>query len=165
MRIHTSLDYVGMWEALKNSGAPIHFENLELHGSRTHKHAFEVALSGSGGRASFGRDFDAATWDEWGAFFGALYDADPEARCGGSVKDPTYRDREHYHFLTGDRFQQNGTGSYLPKDTHPRHNWRWLGQWGDGDEYGFDCTKCSATRPSWKQAEQYAPRAYDTQEA
>lgn len=161
MRIHTSLTHWQMRQALQASGAPIDFEVLEQHASRTHDRAFEVMLSGTGGRPAFrNSDFQAATWDEWGAFFGALYTADPKARCGGSAKHPTYRDAEHYHFVTGERFRPRfdvaGEGNYLPIDTHRLHRWTY----GDGDTAGFHCTKCSATRPSWQQVEAYAPRSY-----
>ena len=174
MRIHTKLSYRQMRGLLWQSGvrgqydnAAIDTEVLEEHGSRTHERAFEVALSGSGGKpAGYARgtaDYQTATWDEWGAFLGALFDADPQARAGGSVARPTYRDRQHYHFLTGDRFQRRynvaGQPTYLPKDTHPRHHWEFKGS------FGFNCTKCKATRPSWERADAYAPRAYDNEEA
>lgn len=168
MRIHTSLTYRQMWEAAKASGAPVDLETVTEYGSRTHERAFEVTLSGTGGRPNTGRygaggNYQTATWDEWGAFLGALYDADINARCGGSVKYPVYRDAEHYHFKTGSRFQPRMVGSavsYLPADTHPRHQWDYQGSWGDHGRGGFTCTKCTATRPSWEQAEAYAPRAY-----
>jgi hypothetical protein len=165
MRIHTKLTYREVRGLLWQSGARnVDTEILAEHGSRTHERAFEVALSGTGGRPGFGHgDWQAATWDEWGAFLGALFDADPQARAGGSVKRPVYRDRDHFHFLTGDRFQRRyniaGQPTYLPEDTHKRHHWKF--QW----DKGFDCTKCSATRPSWNAVDAYAPRAYDTQEA
>lgn len=163
MRIHTSLTYRQMWEVAKASGAPIDLEVLQEYGSRTHERAFEVGLSGSGGRPNSGKygaggDYQAATWDEWGAFLGALYDADINARCGGSVRRPVYRDAEHFHFKTGSRFRLRfdvaGGTNYLPIDTHPRHQWLY------DSPVGFKCRKCSAFRPSWEQAESYAPRAY-----
>jgi hypothetical protein len=165
MRIHTSLTYQQMrYDVAPASGAPVYVEILEEHGSRTHDRAFEVMLSGSSTSRSQNGEYFAATWDEWGAFFAALYDADPKARCGGSAKRPVYRDAEHYHFVTGGRFWQNeDTGSFLPVDTHPRHHWEYRDVWGEGEgasEAGFRCTKCSAYRPSWQQVDAYAPRSY-----
>lgn len=161
MRIHTSLDYLQVRDLTRASGAPIGFEHIEEHGSRTHARAFEVRLTGTGGRSNTGRygagDYDGATWDEWGAFFGALYDADPKARCGGTAKRPTYADAEHYHFETGDRFRPRVEGTratYLPADTHPRHGWVYQ----DGAMLGtgsYKCRRCSAKRPGWRTSENY----------
>lgn len=163
MRVHTNLKFREIFEVLRRSGAPVDAEVLTEHKSRTHDRAFEVRLSGHGGMTNSGNhgagSFQGATWDEWGAFFGALYDMDPEARCGGTAERPIYRDRLHFHFLTGDRFQKwfphdQHMGTYLPADTHPRHHWAY-------ESEGFYCTKCTAHRPSWQQVDAYAPRAYD----
>lgn len=154
MRIHTSLNYRQMRDVARVSGAPVSFEKLEELGSRTHDRAFEVALSGTGGKPGFARgDWQAATWDEWGAFFGALYDADIDARCGGSVEHPVYRDAEHFHFKTGSRFRNYAARGYLPTDTHARHLWEYTGN-------GFACKKCTAARPHPIEADAYAPRVY-----
>lgn len=166
MRIHTKLTMQEMYDALHDSGAQetTDFEVLTQHGSHSALRAFEVRLTGSSYNVNSGRwgssdEFQGATWDEWGAFFGSLYDLDPEARCGGSKKRPIYRDREHFHFLTGDRFQKRYPcdgckGTYMPADAHKRHHWAW-------NLEGFWCTQCSAHRPSWREADAYAPRAYD----
>jgi hypothetical protein len=181
MRIHTNLTDDQMYAVLNQSGAPIGFHNLSEHGSRSRDRAFEVALDGSGGLNNTGLygagDRNGATWDEWGAFFGALYAADPEAICG-TAKRPTYANAEHYHHVTGYRFRgrdvtpgacncgakyggkpANGdehfapcatrkTRSYLPTDTHPRHRWVPI----DGDyRNGWECAHkagCSATLPA-----------------
>ena len=168
MRIHTNLNTQQMYEVIKASGAPIYPEILERHGSRTHDQAFEVALSGTGGHPNSGgygasSEYQAATWDEWGAFLGALYAADANARCGGSVKYPIYRNAEHFHFSTGNRFQiemklspEGQIWNHLPANTHPRHRWEYRSQ------AGFACTKCTATRPSRDQLDAYAPRAYQS---
>lgn len=153
MRIHTNLTITDLYTAKRNTGAPIGFEVLSEHKSRTHDRAFEVRLNGTGGRNNTGLygagDFDGATWDEWGAFLGSLYNLDPIARCGGSVRQPVYASAADYHHQTGNRFRE-GT---LPADTHPRHNWQW-------NHDGFYCkhkSGCSATRPSW--ADAFALRA------
>lgn len=155
MKIHTKLTYGEMQSLPRLSGAPISFHQIEQVGSRTHANGFHVRLEGTGGRNNTGLygagDFDGATWDEWGAFFGALFDLDPEARAGGSVANPVYRDAGHYHYLTGERFVKNDAGHYLPADAHPRHNWEYLGTWGDRDPSGYACKKddCSAERPPY----------------
>lgn len=172
MRIHTTLDYLQMLELTRASGAPIGFERIEEHGSQTHARAFEVRLTGTGGRSNTGLygsgDYSGATWDEWGAFFGALFEADPTARCGGTAKRPTYANADHYHFETGDRFRRrvevvsrHDSGAiertrvtHLPADTHPRHGWVYQ----DGAMLGtgsYKCRRCSATRPGWKTSENY----------
>ena len=159
MRIHTKLDVLEIQAAARNAGAPISFHTLSEHGSRTHAHSFEVRLEGSGGRNNTGLygagDYEGATWDEWGAFFGALYDLDPTARCGGSAKRPTYANREHYHYVTGYRFGRNADGRYLPTDTHPRHRWIYQGALGSS---GLECSKCGATTPGNVAAESYRER-------
>jgi len=174
MRIHTSLTHDEMSAMPRLSGAPISFHALTECGSRTHARAFEVRLTGTGGRSNTGLygsgDFDGATWDEWGAFFGALFDADPAARCGGSSRRPVYGDADHFHFLTGDRFhkrvitERHPSGSiattrtsYLPADTHPRHRWVYQGSWGDHGSKGHVCGKdgCTATQPGHVADQEY----------
>ena len=153
MKIHTELDYVQMLTLIRASGASeIEYQVLEPNGSRTHRFGYSVTLAGSGGRNNTGLygagNYNGATWDEWGAFFGALFEMDPEARCGGTLVDPVYRNASHFHYLTDDRFQSYVTESegvsFLPTDTHPRHQWEHKG-------YGYNsprhCTKCSATQP------------------
>jgi hypothetical protein len=152
MKIHTSLDYHAMNALLRASGAPISYRVLDQVGSRTHTYGYHVGLTGTGGRNNSGLygagDHNGATWDEWGAFFGALFEADPEARCGGTLTNPVYRDAGHFHYLTGQRFVKRpdyGTpgrrGGHLPADTHPRHQWEL-----DRSTMGFNCRKCSATQ-------------------
>lgn len=154
MRIHTSLTEKEMKDVIKAAGAPICFATLEQHGSRTHARAFEVALRCKFPSRSQKNGGQVATWDEWGAFFAALYADDINARCGGSVAYPVYRDAEHFHYSTGSRFVPRLTGSYLPADTHPLHKWEYK------NRKGFGCSKCSAIRPTTKQAEAYSPRVY-----
>lgn len=166
MRIHTKLDWSEMHDVARASGAPISFQTLEAFGSRTHARAFEVRLEGTGGRSNTGYygagDYDGATWDEWGAFFGALYDADPDARCGGSAKNPAYANADDYHFQTADRFHGRLVSesaepssrdylrkTYLPADTHPRHRWTFDEARGNDTEHYCAKDGCSARRPSF----------------
>jgi hypothetical protein len=164
MRIHTDLTFDEVRNARSAAGAPIAFQTITEHASRTHARSFEIRLTGSGGRTNSGRygagDFDGATWDEWGAFLGALYAADETARCGGTSKRPTYADAAHFHFETGDRFEARPTHPHgldgvrlvhLPADTHPRHSWSYA-------DAGWTCTHkagCTATRPSIQDAETF----------
>lgn len=148
MKIHTNLDYIAFHRLTRDSGAPITFHLIDQVGSRTHAYGYNVTLEGTGGRNNTGMygagDYDGATWDEWGAFFGALYAADENARCGGTVTNPVYANAAHYHYLTDERFREGPTG-YLPEDAHARHNWKY-----EGDvHYGSTqkCSKCSAVRP------------------
>jgi hypothetical protein len=147
MRIHTELTEAQMSEARRNSGAPIYFHTLEEHGSRTHPRAFEVRLEGTGGRNNTGLygagDYDGATWDEWGAFLGAVYALDPAARCGGTERQPIYAHAQDYHWQTGDRFRDG-----LPADTHPRHRWVLEGTAATGRYHVRKCGKCGATTRS-----------------
>lgn len=151
MRIHTNLTYSQMRDALSNSGAFwAGYRTLTEHKSSSHPRAFEVALTGSSNSrpnsgTSGASDDYAATWDEWGAVMAAIFDADPDARMGGTAKRPVYADRDHFHFATGDRFRPvtYRPDTYLPEDTHARHSWDY-----EGEGVGFKCRKCSATRPS-----------------
>lgn len=145
MRLHTSLTQAELFTAAAQTHAPIAFERLDQSGSQTHARAFEVRLSGTGGKSNTGMygagDYSGATWDEWGAFMGAVYALDPSARWGGSAKKPVYADAEDFHFQTGGRFR----AGVLPVDTHPRHRWVTTSE-------GSTCGKegCTAYRPSWR---------------
>ncbi|HUG50142.1 MAG TPA: hypothetical protein VLZ78_04010 [Terrimesophilobacter sp.] len=161
MRIHTDLDYFEIRKAITESGAPVYPETLVEHRSRTHLRSFELRLSGSGGRNNTGLygagDYDGATWDEWGAALAAIFGLDPNARMGGTATNPTYANRDDYHWQTGDRFHRRG-GTYLPADTHARHQWEY-----DADHDVYTCVRkvspCSAKRPGWKSKSPYRKAA------
>ena len=163
MRIHTKLSALQMRDVIRAAGAPINFRDglLTPLRSRSHLYAYEVRLEGSGGRNNTGLygagDYDGATWDEWGAFFGALYELDQLARCGGTAKQPCYGDAEHFHFLTNGRFKHRlyweiahepgaVASGHLPADTHPRHRWHHDGMHVTGAWRVSSCAKqgCSA---------------------
>lgn len=147
MRLHTNLNRQAIIMATRH--LPVAFHKLEIHGSRSRKRAFEMLLTGSGGRNNTGAygagDYNGATWDEWGAVLGALYIFDPTMICGGTAKTPVYADAEHYHFLTNERFRAGD----IPADTHPRHRWDLQ------SDMSWACKKCSARRPGWAQAQTY----------
>lgn len=146
MRIHTSLSRTDMRDILRTSGAPIDYESISRHDSRTHPRAFEVRLTAHDGSAS---DWRNTTWDEWGAFLGALFDADPDARCGSNAKRPTYANATDFHQKTADRFRPRWVDidtfkahrTYLPRDAHSRHHWKYV-----PNAATFICTKCTAER-------------------
>lgn len=141
MRFHTDLSLAAIHWIRAHCGAPnIRFERCEMHGSRTHRRAFDILLGGSGGRNNTGQygagDYEGATWDEWGAFMGMVFAFDPNARLGGTQKHPVYANAEDFHRKTGHRF----TGLGVPEDTHSRH--RWIYDGGDG----VSCSRCTASR-------------------
>lgn len=119
MRLHTVLTEEQMREARRHTQAPISFAHLTRHGSNKRDHAFAVALNGSGGRNNTGRygagDRNGATWDEWGAYLGAVYLLDPDMTCDAY---PLLADFDEY---TRGRFSEG----VIPEDTHPRHQWRY----------------------------------------
>ena len=135
MRIHTNLCRGMIDIAAKAAG--VRFERCTLHGSRSRDHAFDVTLSGnSGRRASFGRDYEAASWDQWGIFLGFIFENDPDAVCWA------YKDAEDFHWKTGDRFRT----LLNSKDAKRFHKWG-LGEY-DGYSSTSHCqhTDCSAIR-------------------
>lgn len=134
MRIRTNADESVIRKAISDMPG-VSFETLTVHGSRTHKHGFEVKLSGNSSRAPmhapYGAD-KAATWDEWGIFLARVYDAD------ATTKAAYYLDAEDFHYKTGRRFRT------LTHDNQcHNHKWNSLGN------YEAECKKCGATQ-RWK---------------
>lgn len=112
MRIHTNkVDGIHILQAAHALPSVIVRKYTE-HGSRTHKHAYEVNLEGYGKRhtrwandGKYGRaDWKAATRDDWGWFLSALYDIDRDMRAGGSRDNPVYEDRGDFHVKTHNRY-------------------------------------------------------------
>ena len=140
MRIHTTLTVDDLYRARRASGAPIHFEKLTEHRSTSHARAFEVRLSGTGGRNNTGLygagDYDGATWDEWGAFFGALYELDQTARCGGTAARPGYANGRDFHRQTGHRFTRRALDERKPCDCGVKYG----GKPADGAEHFPGCS-------------------------
>ena len=134
MRIHVSRNVSAdaIHDAIRAAGA--HAEVLSEHGSRKRDHAFEVKLTGNSNRRPNGgtygaRDAYAATWDQWGVFINAVFDADPDATM------TYYTDAADFHYRTGARFAEG-----WPADAHGDHTFRYIvGR-------GISCTKCSATQ-------------------
>lgn len=122
MRIHTShLSDSDIIRAGRAAG--VTFERLEARGSKSRIRAFDVLLAGSGVTGgqwgNSGKDgaapYKAATWDEWGIFLGALFAADPAAKCS------YYHDAADFHWQTGGRFQE-----LTPARQHIRHKWEYV---------------------------------------
>lgn len=141
MRIHTDLTLREFIECLSEAGVGYH--RLTEHGSRSRARAFDVILEGTSSRRPNGHAYDgcAATWDEWGAFFAAVYRADPNMVCS------TYQSSDHFHWVTGGRYRDG-----IPQDSHQQHKWEWQGTVATGAYSVLNCAKCSAIlrRGDWK---------------
>lgn len=137
MRIHTKLDAREIYEAAGVANADV--VGLSQHGSRIADRSFEVHLEGDSNRrpnsgASGAGSGYAATWDQWGAFLGALFWQDPDMLCGSGAKRPIYRNAKDFHHQTARRFDRG-----MPKDTHDGHRWEFQGVKGERR-----CSKCKA---------------------
>lgn len=86
------------------------------------------------GREGAGVDV-AATWDEWGIVLAALYEIDPD------LTGDYYADAEHYHWSTGERFEDGG-----PETPHDNHSWDYTGATATGAYVVHECTKCGAVK-------------------
>lgn len=129
MRIHTSTCINNFRDAARYAG--VTFERLEHHGSRSDLQAFDVILSGSGRNHPWGRDYQAATWDEWGMFLSVVFAYDSTARAGDA-----YQGRADFHDKTSNRFW-----SLTPSEQHRNHRWSRGG-------YRYQSCECGAER-SW----------------
>lgn len=134
MDIHTDLIRSGdLYEAALAAG--VFIESARLSGSRSRDHKWSVYLSGSSNRMSNGRDHNAATWDEWGAFLHRLYLIDDTAKVGR-----VYDNFADFRRKTGNRFD-NG----MPADTHNQH--KWVYDYERSSPFGdrvLTCNSCSA---------------------
>jgi hypothetical protein len=137
MIIHTSAAEADLCTAARI--ARVTFDRFVERGSRTHARAFNVTLTGesrrmpNGGRSGgyqYGADNDhAATWDQWGVFLAAIFDADPNAKM------TYYKDADDFHWQTDDRFK----GGW-PADAHGDHAWEYAAP------YTQACKRCSAVK-------------------
>lgn len=115
MIIHTNLTFeeFGALVATPKLNADVFYDRWTESGSRTHARKFDLLLAGIAGPTAkngarrrrtnsgqWGAGYEwAATFDEWGWFLAALFDADPAARCG-STTFPVYANREDFHDRT-----------------------------------------------------------------
>jgi hypothetical protein len=111
MRIHTSACINHFRAAARCAG--VSFERLEHHGSRSDLQAFDVVLNGSGRNHPWGRDYQAATWDEWGMFLAEVFNYDPNAKAGNA-----YIGRSDFRDKTCNRFD-----TLTPRHQHRNHRW------------------------------------------
>jgi hypothetical protein len=137
MRIHTdTLTESDLQEAA--DFARVNFDRYVTVNSRSHAHGFDITLQGESRRHQNGGSGMAATWDQWGCFFGYLFSKD-ENMVAGTVKRPVYADRNDFNYKTGYRFDGD-----WPEDAHGDHTFRF-----QGVPYQQSCTKCSA-ETRWK---------------
>lgn len=118
MRIHCSNDVTETVIRDAASKAQVTLETSSEHGSKSRDHAWEIHLSGNSRRRGNGKDYFAATWDQWGVFLGYIFDADPQARCWA------YSWEGDFHFKTMGRFNE------LERDDVPLdhdHRWQYSG--------------------------------------
>jgi len=138
MRLHTNtLTRTEVREAARVAGSGVHVQIID-YGSRKRNHAFEVTLTGTSNRrpnSGTSRNDNgvtyAATWDEWGMFFAALYTIDSEMIAGAA-----YANAEDFHYKTGNRFD-----SLTPAHQHPSHRWEFA-----GIPRERECTSCEAVQ-------------------
>ena len=139
MRLHSdSLDELEVRKAVRLAGAD--FIRLNLKGSKSRDHAFDVVLSGSAAHKSQGgygmvTDDQAATWDEWGIALGTMFRLDP------NMLTPYYADAEDFTWQTGGRF----TPEFTPAMQHRFHKFKWTGDSVTGSYTVREC-KCGAIR-------------------
>jgi hypothetical protein len=112
MRIHCdhtkTSDLFRAESAIADKAPDVVVHLLSIHGSRSRKVAYEVALRGEGARhtrrpntgiSGANNDEYAATHDDWGHFIAALYQNDPTAKIG------PYKSRTHFHVVTKDKYR------------------------------------------------------------
>ena len=119
MKVHTSLTLSQIYRLMDaDDRLRDVLANVEQVGSRTHANGFHIKLysylptssvNGAKRKRPMGHRLGdteyAATFDEWGYWFAALFEADPTARCGGTVALPEYANREHFHERTSNAYR------------------------------------------------------------
>lgn len=122
MNIHSNaVDYFEIKRAASAAGCSVEVEEFQ---SRSASNGFRVYLSGSSPHLqnrynAHGYRDQAATWDEWGMFFAALYLIDPSMIVGSSRKKAIYSGTRDFSFKTEYRFT-----SIRPADmVHKTHQW------------------------------------------
>lgn len=135
MRLHTdTLTERDIRQAARFAG--VRFLRLEEKGSKSRVRAFIVHLAGSSPRRTQGNEDYAATWDEWGMFFGHLFHLDPEMIARGMGR---YDNAEHFHWSTVGRFKL-----MIPLLQH-NHRWEYSGSAATGAYWVQQCKSCPAT--------------------
>ena len=141
MRIHTdNIDHVvaAIYAATRNLQGV--YAEISTHGSRKRRGALELTVTAEPRKGrrqrnsgTYGTTGDhAATWDEWGAIFAAIFAADPNATCYA------YEDGEHFHWTTGGRFADG-----LPAHPHDTHRWEHEGASATG---AYHVSRCKGSK-------------------
>lgn len=103
------------------------YADVTEHGSRSRAGALELRVTAEprpgrrlastmGPNSPGNRGEYAATWDEWGAVFAAIFTADPNATCYA------YDGADHFHWATGNRYDGR------PINRHDQHRWELAGE-------------------------------------
>lgn len=117
MKIHTNtVLYLDVLQAVNSASPGTFLDHCDLKGSRTHKHAFDVALESDGtpdkkgkarrrkrnmGTSRYADRFNsgfAASYDDWGWFLAALFAKDPDIVAG------PYKGAEDFHRQTNNDY-------------------------------------------------------------
>lgn len=124
MRIHTSKIHASKArELLANEisagriAPSVNFRTLSIHGSQKRGFALEIQLEsvskkpGDGRRmANWGHEFYGASYDEWGWFLAALFDADPD------LTTSVYVDRADFDDRTGWTYSPAALIDYIARE-------------------------------------------------
>lgn len=115
--------------------ANVGIERWHEKGSKSHKGAYDIILSGSSGHRVNSNSIyaQAASWDQWGIFLAELLFKD------SSVKAGDYVNRDHFNWSTGHRYTETFT-------EHKNHKWSYEGDVITGAYTIHRCEKCSAIR-------------------
>lgn len=143
MRVHTDvLDVFDFWDAADTANRNLRENDIDRivvaditeHGSRVRRRSFEVLLSGDSSRNVQNHDYKAATWDQWGEFLAALFDADE------TVTIPKlYESKDHFHWVTSGRYALAGSFEYCRQ-----HSWQNQGTHANGAFTVHRCKRCDA---------------------
>lgn len=135
MRIHT--DKPDAVEAAIFKAAPQGvYATTTRHSSRSRGAGLELTVEAderkgrrlkNSGQYGAGGDY-AATWDEWGAIFAAIFAADDNATCRA------YENAAHFHWATGGRFENGGADH-----PHDMHRWEHQGSAVTGTYHVSTC--------------------------
>lgn len=144
MRIHTDqVENIDLDRAAFHAG--VTFEKKSRHGSRTHKHAWEIKLLGNSRRrpngGSRGADHNgyAATWDQWGIFLAHLYVEDSNLKCWAYEDEDAFSERTNGRFDLSFNRENGEFGGFKLSDSHGDHTFRYAGV-----PCTQKCTKCDA---------------------
>jgi len=113
--------------------ANVGIERWHEKGSKSHKGAYDIILSGSSGHRVNSNSIyaQAASWDQWGIFLAELFFKD------SSVKAGDYVNQDHFNWSTGHR--------YINAFTEHSHKWFYAGS-AVTNAYQIHYCDCGAIR-------------------